>query len=50
MPCAVLTGVGFTPDGKRSVLGCSVARSEAKTHGRDFLESLQERGIVSRRA
>ena len=27
------------------VLGCSVARSEAETHWRDFLESLQERGI-----
>ena len=45
MPCAVLTAVGVTPDGKRSVLGCSVARSEAETHWRDFLESLQERGI-----
>jgi transposase-like protein len=45
VPCAVLTAVGVTPDGKRSVLGCSVARSEAETHWRDFLESLQERGI-----
>jgi transposase-like protein len=45
VPCAVLTAVGITPDGKRSVLGCSVARSEAETHWRDFLESLQERGM-----
>jgi transposase-like protein len=45
VPCAVLTAVGVTPDGKRSVLGCSVARSEAETHWREFLESLQERGI-----
>ena len=45
VPCAVLTAVGITPDGKRSVLGCSVARSEAETHWRDFLEGLQERGI-----
>ena len=46
VPCAVLTAVGITPDGKRSVLGCSVARSEAETHWRDFLEGLQERGIL----
>ena len=38
VPCAVLTAVGITPDGKRSVLGCSVARSEAETHWRGFLE------------
>ena len=38
MPCAVLTAVGVTPDGKRSVLCCSVARSEAETHWRGFLK------------
>jgi transposase-like protein len=38
VPCAVLTAVGITPDGKRPVLGCSVARSEAETHWRGFLE------------
>jgi len=45
VPCAVLTAIGITADGKRSVLGCSVARSEAETHRRDFLQSLQERGM-----
>ena len=45
VPCAVLTAIGITPDGKRSVLGCSVALSEAETHWRDFLQSLQERGM-----
>ncbi len=45
MPCAVPTAIGFTPDGKRSVLGCSVARSEAETHWREFLESVQARGM-----
>jgi hypothetical protein len=45
VPCAVLTAIGVTPDGKRSVLGCSVARSEAETHWREFLESLQARGM-----
>jgi len=45
VPCAVLTAIGVTADGKRSVLGCSVARSEAETHWREFLQSLQERGL-----
>ena len=45
VPCAVLTAIGVTPDGKRSVLGCSVARSEAETHWREFLESLQARDM-----
>jgi putative transposase len=43
VPCAVLTAIGVIPDGKRSVLGCSVARSAAETHWREFLESLQAR-------
>jgi transposase-like protein len=45
VPCAVLTAIGITPDGKRSVLGCSVAMSEAEIHWREFLQSLQERGM-----
>jgi putative transposase len=45
VPCAVLTAIGVTADGKRSVLGCSVAMSEAENHWRDFLQSLQERGM-----
>jgi putative transposase len=45
VPCAVLTAIGITTDGKRVVLGCSVARSEAETHWREFIESLQARGM-----
>jgi len=45
VPCAVLTAIGINPDGKRAVLGCSVARSEAETHWREFLESLQAWGM-----
>lgn len=45
VPCAVLTAIGVMPDGKRSVLGCSVAMSEAEPHWRKFLESLLARGM-----
>jgi len=37
--------VTSTPDGKRSVRGCSVAMSEAETHWREFLQDLQARGM-----
>jgi transposase-like protein len=43
--CAVLIAVGVNEDGKRTVLGVSVSLSEAETHWRKFLKSLQERGI-----
>jgi len=43
--CAVLMAVGVNEDGKRTVLGVSVSLSEAETHWREFLTSLQERGI-----
>jgi putative transposase len=43
--CAVLIAVGITEDGRRSVLGASVSLSEAEVHWRDFLASLQERGM-----
>lgn len=43
--CAVLIAVGVLPNGKRTVLGASVALSEAEVHWRDFLASLQARGI-----
>jgi putative transposase len=43
--CAVLIAIGITPDGKRSILGVSVSLSEAETHWRNFLASLQERGL-----
>jgi len=42
---AVLTAVGVLPDGKRHVLGTSVALSEAEVHWRAFLESLTDRGM-----
>lgn len=43
--CAVLIAVGITPEGKRTVLGVSVSLSEAEVHWRDFLASLQDRGL-----
>jgi transposase-like protein len=45
VPCAVLVAIGILPDGKRSVLGVSVSLSEAEVHWRDFLASLQARGL-----
>lgn len=43
--CAVLIAIGITPQGKRSVLGVSVSLSEAEVHWREFLQSLQDRGL-----
>lgn len=43
--CAVLIGVGIAENGKREVLGVSVALSEAEVHWRTFLKSLQDRGL-----
>lgn len=45
VPCAVLVAIGVGPDGKRSVLGVSVSLSEAEVHWREFLTSLQARGL-----
>ena len=42
---AVLIAVGVGLDGKRDVLGVSVALSEHETHWRAFLQSLVERGL-----
>jgi transposase-like protein len=42
---ALLTAIGITPEGKRRVLGTSVALSEAEVHWRDFLNSLVARGM-----
>lgn len=44
--CAVLSAIGITPQGQRSVLGVSVSLSEAEVHWRAFLASLRERGLV----
>ena len=43
--CSVLIATTVPSDGKRSVLGCSVSLSEAEVHWRDFLKSLQDRGL-----
>jgi putative transposase len=43
--CAVLVAIGIDPEGKRSVLGVSVSLSEAEVHWRDFLASVQARGL-----
>lgn len=42
---ALLTAIGITPEGKRRVLGTSVALSEAEVHWRDFLDRLVGRGM-----
>ena len=44
--CAVLIALGIGTDGKRSILGVSVALSEAEVHWRQFLTSLQTRGLT----
>jgi transposase-like protein len=43
--CALLVATGITPDGQRTILGVSVSLSEAEVHWREFLASLQERGL-----
>ena len=43
--CAALTAIGIAPDGKRSILGCSVELSEAEHHWWKFLQSLLDRGM-----
>jgi len=43
--CALLIAIGITPEGQRTVLGVSVSLSEAEVHWREFLASLQERGL-----
>jgi len=47
--CAVLVAIGVREDGKRSVLGTSVALSEAEVHWRGFLSSLLDRGMYGMR-
>jgi putative transposase len=43
--CALLVAIGVLPNGKRTVLGLSVSLSEAEVHWRDFLATLQARGL-----
>jgi putative transposase len=42
---AILSAIGIDEDGKRSVLGISVALSEAEVHWRSFLDSLVARSL-----
>jgi len=42
---AVMTAVGVDGDGMRSVLGCGCSMSEAKTHWKEFLSSMRDRGL-----
>ena len=43
--CAILIALGIGEDGKRTILGVSAALSEAEAHWRQFLSSLQQRGL-----
>ena len=43
--CAVLVAIGLNAEGKRTVLGVSCKLSEAELHWREFLQSLQQRGL-----
>jgi len=43
--CALLIAIGITAEGQRTVLGVSVSLSEAEVHWREFLGSLQQRGL-----
>jgi transposase-like protein len=45
LSCAVLIAIGIDERGKRSILGASCKLSEAEIHWREFLESLQNRGL-----
>jgi len=45
LSCAVLIAIGVDECGKRSVLGVSCQLSEAEVHWRQFMESLQNRGL-----
>jgi putative transposase len=42
---AILSAVGVEPEGRRRILGVSVALSEAEVHWRAFLDSLIARGM-----
>jgi putative transposase len=45
LACAVFTAIGVDTDGRREILGVSVSLSEAETHWRNFIKSLQKRGL-----
>ncbi len=43
--CSLLVATGITPEGHRTILGLSVSLSEAELHWREFLATLQTRGL-----
>lgn len=43
---AILKAVGINSEGRREILGISCSLSEAEIHWRDFIESLQKRGLT----
>ncbi len=43
--CAVLIAIGINEEGYRDILGLSVELSEAEIHWREFLQTLQARGL-----
>ena len=45
LSAAVLVAIGIDQNGERTILGVSTALSEAEVHWRDFLASLQDRGL-----
>jgi len=45
LDCAILIALGVGTQGKRTILGVSVALSEAEVHWRQFLSALQARGL-----
>jgi transposase-like protein len=45
LDAAVLVAIGIDEHGRRAILGVSTALSEAEVHWREFLASLQERGL-----
>ena len=47
LPAAVLTAVGVDTQSRRCVLGVSVSLTEAETHWREFIKSLQARGLTA---
>lgn len=45
LDAAVLVAIGIDENGRRSILGVSTALSEAEVHWREFLTTLQDRGL-----
>jgi putative transposase len=43
--CAVLVALGIGDNGKKDLLGISIKLSEQEAHWRDFMQSLQARGL-----